>query len=130
MSAASPSQYALFSPPPAIIKKPLFTAAQIDQMFAAFWAIYPVKRDRKNARKAFAAAIKTADLGTIIDGARRYAAFLAANPTRSPKYPQGWLNGERWEDRLDDEHGKSAAATQHAAFDRAANFFGNNSRGF
>lgn len=65
--------------------------------FAEFWEAYPQRRDRRKAVAAFRKALKRADAQTIIDGARRYA----ADPNRQEQYtkfPEGWLNGDRWSD--------------------------------
>lgn len=65
--------------------------------FEAFWAEYPVKRDKGKALKAWRNAIKRADNHTIIAGAVRYR----EDPNREDgytKYAEGWLNGDGWED--------------------------------
>ncbi|RVW03024.1 hypothetical protein [Rhodococcus xishaensis] len=65
--------------------------------FDEFWAAYPRRRDRRKAVKAFAAATKRAEVGTIIEGALRYA----RDPNRLEqftKYAEGWLNGDGWLD--------------------------------
>lgn len=81
--------------------------------FDEFWKVYPKKSAKPEARRAWAKAIKRAPAQTIIDGARRYAHWLA-NPAKgefrpTTKHPQGWLNADRWDDeeirhvRLPDE---------------------------
>lgn len=65
--------------------------------FEDFWAVYPRRRDRRKAEKAFAAAVKRADIDAILDGAHRYA----VDPNRVEqftKYAEGWLNGDGWLD--------------------------------
>lgn len=69
--------------------------------FDAFWAVFPIHRDKDKARQAFEAALASgADLDAIIAGAADYARWLKTTTT-APKYAQGWLNGRRWEDELD-----------------------------
>ncbi len=65
--------------------------------FDEFWEVFPLKKGKGAAEKAWAKAVKKAEPSVIIDGARRYA----EDPKRDPsftKYPQGWLNDERWGD--------------------------------
>jgi hypothetical protein len=67
------------------------------QHFVEFWAAYPLRRDKRKAEKAYAAALKRADPNTILEGAQRYA----ADPNRDDrftKYAEGWLNGDGWLD--------------------------------
>lgn len=68
--------------------------------FETFWAAYPTKKDKRRAYKAWKAATKRATPETIITGAKAYAHWCNQNPTVSIKYPEGWLNGDRWEDDL------------------------------
>lgn len=71
-------------------------AATVDP-FDEFWKVYPNKRGKPAARRAFTAATKRAPAETIIAGARRYA----ADPNRLDsftKWPQGWLSEDRWDD--------------------------------
>lgn len=68
--------------------------------FETFWAAYPTKKDKRRAYKAWKAATKRATPETIITGAKAYAHWCSQNPTVSIKYPEGWLNGDRWEDDL------------------------------
>jgi hypothetical protein len=68
-----------------------------DPQFDEFWAAYPRKTDKANARKAWDKAVKKTPGRTMILAA---AALAAARP--DPKYtahPSTWLNGERWEDQ-------------------------------
>lgn len=70
-----------------------------DPHFVAFWKIYPRKVGKGQARKAWRAAIKIADLETIIGGAERYR----DHPGREAEFtahPSSWLAGERWGDDL------------------------------
>jgi hypothetical protein len=81
--------------------------------FDEFWKVYPKKAGKPAAQKAWAKAVKRAPAQTIIDGARRYAHWLSQGGPKDfrpiPKFPQGWLNDDRWDDeeirhvRLPDE---------------------------
>lgn len=75
--------------------------------FDRFWAVYPKKAAKKDAQKAWAKAIKRETPDRIVSAAEKYAAWLSS-PSRPgefkphPKNAQGWLNGDRWQDFLDD----------------------------
>tara|TARA_R110000851_G_scaffold22626_11_gene67023 strand:- start:4698 stop:5519 length:822 start_codon:yes stop_codon:yes gene_type:complete len=72
-------------------------------LFDVFWKVYPKSVGKPAARKAWDKAIKTTNPSEIIEGAKRYAHWLA-NPKKGefrphPKHPQGWLNAGRWADK-------------------------------
>jgi hypothetical protein len=73
--------------------------------FADFWKVYPRKRDKGHAEKAWPRAVKKADEQTIITAAREFAQWCVR--TRQEQqfiaYPATWLNGERWLDELADD---------------------------
>ena len=69
--------------------------------FDEFWALYPVHKDRKRAEQAWQ---------RLTAGDRRAALAALPGYTRDCqqqgiqfKYAQGWLNGRRWEDELEQE---------------------------
>lgn len=76
------------------------TGSRYSAEFEQWWDGYPVKRGKAKAYKAFKKARRRASLETLTQGRDRYAAWLAAHPDRSPKWAEGWLNGDRWEDDL------------------------------
>jgi hypothetical protein len=68
--------------------------------FADFWAVWPRRVGKADARKAWDKKVREGhDPFEIIDGARRLAAV--STDKQFIKYPQGWLNGQRWEDEDD-----------------------------
>lgn len=71
-----------------------------DPQWRRFWDAYPRKDGKKAARAKWAAAVKKADPEVIITGAERYRDRMAREdtPRQKIKMPEGWLNGERWED--------------------------------
>jgi len=90
-----------------------------EKEFDEFWAAYPRKVGKGQARKAYATALKTTD-----------AAILLTAVQRIPKpedmeffpHPSTWLNGERWLDETGpSENGEDtyddfkAAAKEHTA---------------
>jgi hypothetical protein len=65
--------------------------------FDAWYAEYPLRRDRGHAWSAYRKARKKTDAETLLAGAKRYA----SDPARKPDFtahPATWLNGERWLD--------------------------------
>lgn len=69
--------------------------------FDDFWAVWPRKVGKLDARKAWDKAIREgSDPFEIIAGAHRLAAV--SSDKQYIKYPQGWLNGHRWEDEDED----------------------------
>lgn len=63
-----------------------------------FWPAFPVREGKKPALAAFAKARAKAPLETIMAGVGRYVQRLQQPNAPSPKWPQGWLNDERWND--------------------------------
>ena len=69
-----------------------------DQDFHRFWATFPAKSGKPAAYKAWLAALaRGAKAEDIIAAAGRYAGDPARDPSHT-KYPQGWLNDERYND--------------------------------
>lgn len=74
-----------------------------DEEFERFWKSYPKKDAKAAARKNFDREVRSgADVERIIEGARRYATWLAsAKPGEFrpiAKFAQGWLTDQRWND--------------------------------
>ncbi len=68
----------------------------VDDLFSIFWDAWPKRVARKDARKAFDRAIRTASLETILEGVERYR---AGKPEwQDYAHAATWLNGERWAD--------------------------------
>lgn len=67
--------------------------------FDGFWEVYPAKKGKIAARKAFVKALKHADVETIIAGALRYRSDSRV-VAGYVKDPATWLNGGHWEDEL------------------------------
>lgn len=70
--------------------------------FPEFWSVFPLKKGKPAAQKAFAKAVAAgADPQEIIDGARLYAMDCRTKEPKYIKYPQGWLTDGRWGDEPD-----------------------------
>lgn len=65
--------------------------------FDEFWSVYPAKKQKGAAERAWARAIKTTTPAVIIDGAARYRtdARVIEGIVRNPAT---WLNGKGWLD--------------------------------
>jgi hypothetical protein len=78
-----------------------------DPDWSAFWAAYPRRVGKGQARRAWAKAIRTADPADIITGAERYAEQRAGQDAQFTAHPATWLNGERWTDQPPPQTGGS-----------------------
>jgi DNA-binding transcriptional regulator YhcF (GntR family) len=70
----------------------------INEQFNQFWAIYPRKKGKGQARKAFEKALEKTDIATILDGVAAYITYGDMDDPQFIAHPSTWLNGERWED--------------------------------
>jgi len=67
--------------------------------FEEFYAAYPHKVAKGDARKAWAkAVVRAGSPQIVIDGARRLAADPNLPEKRFIPHPASWLNGDRWDD--------------------------------
>lgn len=72
--------------------------------FTRFWAAYPRRIGKGQARKAWATAIKRGvDPETVIEAAGRFTALRGNEDPKFTPHPSTWLNGERWGDVPDPE---------------------------
>lgn len=73
--------------------------------FEKFWKAYPLKKGKVEAIKAFRKAVTLGHVGDIIEGAAAYADECRRKGTEKKyiKHAQGWLNGQRWNEYLEDE---------------------------
>jgi hypothetical protein len=71
----------------------------LDALFEDFYARYPRKVGRKEARRKFETAVKAGTPAReLIDGARRYAEAMAGTADRYVKHPSTWLHQGCWAD--------------------------------
>ncbi len=73
------------------------TSTSIDREFDQFYEAYPLHLGRKDAEKAWR-RLSVKDRRAARDGIARYCAICQQQGV-SYKYPQGYLNGRRWEDK-------------------------------
>jgi hypothetical protein len=75
--------------------------ADNDPVFGHFWSVFPKKKGRPDAYAAWEKAMaRGADPDVIIKAAEFYRDDPARDPEKT-KYPQGWLNSERYLDEAD-----------------------------
>jgi hypothetical protein len=68
--------------------------------FDDFWRDYPRKVSKKDARKAWDRAVKVELPAVIIMGLKRQIQYLESRPVEFRPHAATWLNGERWEDEV------------------------------
>lgn len=77
-----------------------------DPGWLAFWSAFPRKDGKAEARTAYANAVKKTGISAefLTDAAQAYAERMQRDRVPRPKIkmPQGWLNGERWNDEFQD----------------------------
>lgn len=66
-----------------------------------FWPVYPRKVSKGAALKAFKAARKKTDLGTILSGVFLFAKARRGEDANFTKHAASWLNAECWKDEPD-----------------------------
>jgi hypothetical protein len=73
--------------------------ADLDPGFAAFWAAYPRRVEKRAAEKAWRAAIKRkVDPARVVEAAKRYADLTRGTEARFIKHPASWLNAGAYDD--------------------------------
>lgn len=72
--------------------------AQSEAEFEAFWASYPKRVGKGQARRAFKAARAKVDLQTLGAALEAYCESVKGSEARFIAHPATWLNGERWTD--------------------------------
>jgi len=79
--------------------------------FEDFWASYPRKIGKGNARKAFEKAMKSATIEEISTGLNSQLDILKSKEQKFIPHAATWLNGERWNDEPD--HNKESNSRSH-----------------
>lgn len=72
--------------------------------FTAFWDVYPKKKSRSDAEKAWRKLAPSPELSQRIQdaiAAQRVSADWLKEDGKYIPYPASWLNGRRWEDALE-----------------------------
>lgn len=78
--------------------------------FGAFWIVYPKKKDREDAKRAWIAAIERgAEPKRMVDAATAYARDRAQEDPKYTKYPATWLNKGCYDDEPDEPRLRAVA---------------------
>lgn len=100
---------------------------QADDSFERFWKLYPNKKGKEPARKAWAKLKVTDELFTIIaDGLASQIACQAWTKDGGAfiPHPATWINGKRWEDEVNQGTVRPQSASKHHGFDQRDYFEG------
>ena len=83
--------------------------------FSAFWYEYPRKVGKQNARKAFDNALNRCSFGEIMEAIRNQtiSGMIKGNDRFTP-HAATWLNGDRWEDEIEQFSGISESTSNAA----------------
>lgn len=80
----------------------LFAASsEAPQTFDTFWATFPRRVAKLDAKRAYDKALKLATATEIIAGAQRYAAATSRTEMQFIKHPATWLRGGGWLDDIE-----------------------------
>ncbi len=88
-------------PDPTRPKSATHSSAADAARFGEFWLLYPKKVAKGQAEKAWKAAVKKTDAGTILGALRSQLPDMAMHLRVDGDFrpnPATWLNGERWAD--------------------------------
>jgi hypothetical protein len=77
------------------------SSADADGEFETWWAAYPRKVGKGQARKAWRTARKKTDAETLTLALKRQTPALTRSGKEFTPHPATWLNGERWADPED-----------------------------
>lgn len=93
--------------------------------FEEFWNLYPRKIAKREARLAYALAVKLTTVEDIHNGVKRYAGWIDRNdePNQFIKHPATWLNKGCWSDELTDNQSKKAVSRVSETKDLLARFY-------
>jgi hypothetical protein len=89
-----------------------------DDTFPAFWLVYPKKKSRATAEKAWRKLAPSPELTQrILDAiaAQRNSPDWLKERGKFIPYPASWLNGRRWEDEPDDPNQHPVVSEKTAA---------------
>jgi hypothetical protein len=79
-------------------RQTLKDSSKSDEEFDRWYAGYPRKEAKANARKAFAKARRTAGMDILMASLERYVASVKGKERQYIALPATWLNAGRWED--------------------------------
>ncbi len=102
------------------------TGQTVEPDFDAFWAVYPIRKSKEAAKKAWAKAVEKLKMrpADILEGARRYAAAKRGTDKQYIAHAATWINAQRWLD--DDETNAQSEERPHTVDSEAVQSVLNN----
>lgn len=79
--------------------------------FDDFWRVYPLKKGKEDAEKKAWNRLTAAEKRKAVAAVPLYIDDCRRSGIDRYKYPQGWLNGKRWQDYEDELTGTVIEAT-------------------
>ena len=101
--------------------------------FEEFWAHYPKKKDKDDARRAWVKALRKAPADLLIERARLYAIARKGKDPQFTKHGATWLNKGAWMDEDDPEftqRGNRRDEFDAMFYDAIEGYHGENALGF
>jgi hypothetical protein len=89
---------------------------ELEKEFNEIWVLFPRKRDKGHALKAFIAARKSTALDVIEAGIKQFARDSEGKDPQFIAYPASWLNGQRWLDEKDQLNGRASSPNGELSF--------------
>ncbi len=89
-------------------------ARELESEFEEIWKMFPRKKSKADALKAFISARKSTELAVIEDGINRFRGESEGKEPRYIAHPASWLNGKRW---LDEDAKPNGYTNGHSMFD-------------
>ena len=77
------------------------TEKEADEKFSHWWTIYPRRKGKGQARRAFKSAIKRIGWEQLRDATEAFSEHCKGKDPQFVPYPATWLNGERYDDEPD-----------------------------
>lgn len=87
--------------------------------FDEFWAVYPRKRDKLAAQRAYKRALKITSAAEILRGANLYAKERAGHDANYTKHPATWLNAGGFGNYPPEQPRSDSASGFYASFTSA-----------
>lgn len=95
-------------------------STDVEREFDEWYALYPRKRGRGQAVKAYRAARKKVSHELLVTSIKRQLPELTKDGINFAPYPATWLNGERWADEPDRQPRQKSSLPTIAEVERQA----------
>lgn len=100
------------------VKKPKENLKQLEENFLKLWNLYPNKKGKAAALKAYKKAVKNGITNKQIqDGIVKYKNYLLREDWQSPAHGSSWFTQERWSDDYDVSAGSDPVSKKYKSVD-------------